>query len=121
MIKIDVIMEKELPVKELDMWRDRIVYNMARVTLDFSNPHIPYLTGALEKSSMAFGVQGSNKEYGLGYTETTPYAKKVWNYPQNGTNWTNPNSYAKWYETTFKNNREKIIEQAVNNAKENLK
>ena len=121
MIKIDVIIERDLPVHQLDQWRDRIVYNIARETLDFTGGHFPVLHGDLERSSIAFGVQGGNKEYGLGYEDTAPYTPEVWKYPQRGTNWTNKQTWAKWYEASFKNNREKIINNAINNSKGMLK
>lgn len=122
MIKIQIEMPKELPVKELTQYCDDVVFNVARATLDFTNSkgHFPYLTGELNRASMAEGVvKESYATYHVGASGVN-YAPAVWNYPQN-TNWTNPNTYAQWFITEFKNDKELIMYQAVSRAKSKLK
>lgn len=119
-IKIDVEIIKDLPVDELNAYIDNTVYNIARVTLDFTGPHIPHLSGDMERAIASYGVQGSNKEYTLG-DNITDYSQTVWNYPQNGTNWTNPRSYSKWFITEFKNQKDVIVNRAVTSAKKGYK
>ncbi len=118
-IKIDVSMPKELPKKQLDNYVDKTVYHVARNTLDLTAIHIPYLSGDMKRDIMAYGVKGRNKVYTLGFLSAkyTPY---VWDYPQN-TNWTNPNSYAQWFVTEYKKDKDKINRQAVNQAMKGLK
>jgi len=118
-IKVEVEMLKDLPIKELDRYIDYTVYNIARITLDYTAPHIPYLSGDMEHAIASYGVRGSNKEYTLG-DNTTDYSLYVWNYPQSSTNWTNPRSYSKWFITEFKNRKELIVQNAVNNAKRGI-
>lgn len=118
-IKVEVEMLKDLPIKELDRYIDYTVYNIARITLDWTAPHIPRLSGDMERAIASYGVRGSNKEYTLG-DNITDYSQIVWDYPQNGTNWTNPRSYSKWFITEFKNRKELIVQNAVNNAKRGL-
>lgn len=114
-MKFNVSWIKPLPVEKIMKFEDKVVFTCARLTLDFTNPHFPYLTGDLARSSMARGVaKRGDKTYSLGYSSSVaPYAKEVWNYSQTGTNWTNPRSYSKWYVTEWKNRRETILGMAV--------
>lgn len=118
-IQVNVSWIKELPIKEINGFENEVVFRTARMTLDFTIPHIPYLTGRLKNSSLAFGVQGENKVYRLG--ASVPYAKTVWNYDQETTHWTNPRSYSQWFYTEFRNQRETIISNAVNTSYKNWK
>lgn len=116
-ISVSVEIPRELPVRELDNYIDLTIYNIARITLDYTNSkqRFPYLTGELNRASMAEGVVSEgNKTYHLG-AAGVDYAPDVWGYPQ-GTNWTNPNTYAQWYLTEYKNEKEVITNLAVNNA-----
>lgn len=123
MIKIQIEMPKELPVKELVQYCDDVVFNVARATLDFTNTgnHFPEATGTLKEASMAEGVvKESYATYHVG-ADGADYAPIVWKYPQKGTNWTNPNTYAQWFITEFKNDKELIMNQAVSRANSKLK
>jgi hypothetical protein len=116
-ISVSVEIPRELPVIELDNYIDLTIYNIARITLDYTNSkqRFPYLTGELNRASMAEGVVSEgNKTYHLG-ASGVDYAPDVWEYPQ-GTNWTNPNTYAQWYLTEYQNEKEAITSLAVNNA-----
>lgn len=116
-ISVSVEIPRELPIKELDRYTDLVVYNVARITLDYTNSkqRFPYLTGELNRASMAEGVVSEgNKTYHLG-ASGVDYAPDVWEYPQD-TNWTNPNTYAQWYLTEYQNEKEIITSLAVNNA-----
>ena len=106
---------KPLPVEKIMSFEDKVVFTCARLTLDFTNPHFPYLTGDLARSSMAKGVsKRGDKTYSLGYNSyVAPYAKEVWNYSQKSTNWTNTRSYSKWYLTEWKNQKQTILGMAV--------
>ena len=121
-ISVKVEIPRQLPVRELDNYVDRVVYNTARITLDFTNSkqRFPYRTGELNRGSMAEGVVGEgNKTYHLG-AAGVDYAPIVWEYPQS-TNWTNPNTFAKWYVTEYKNEQELITQQAISNSLRGLK
>lgn len=121
-IKVNVEIPRNLPIRELDRYIDYTVYNIARITLDFTNSkqRFPYLTGELNRASMAEGVVAEGgKNYHLG-ASGVDYAPDVWEYPQS-TNWTNPSTYAQWYMTEFKNEKELIVKRAVENAKRGFK
>ena len=113
-INVSVSVPKKLPVRQLNQFIDRTVYNTAVITLERTEPHIPRLSGHMVGDTLARGVKGFNKSYTLG-TDSTPYSSIVWNYPQN-TNWTNKKSYSQWFMTEFRNSKEKIISQAVERA-----
>jgi hypothetical protein len=117
MISVSVTIPKGLPTQQLEKFQDRVVYSMARNTLDYTNSkkHFPYLTGELNRAAMAEGVRSSRtKEYYIG-AKGVNYAPTVWEYPQN-TNWTNPETYAQWYITEFKYDKDKIVKNAISNA-----
>ena len=121
-IKVSVEIPRNLPIRELDRYIDYTVYNMARITLDYTNSRqrFPYLTGELNRAAMAEGVVAEGgKSYHLG-ASGVDYAPDVWDYPQS-TNWTNPSTYAQWYMTEFKNEKELIVKRAVENAKRGFK
>lgn len=116
-IKVEIDIPRQLPIRELDNYIDNVVFNTARITLDFTNSkqRFPYLTGELNRASMAEGVVSEGgKTYHLG-ASGVDYAPIVWEYPQR-TDWTNPSTYAKWYMTEFENEKEQIMSLAVNNA-----
>lgn len=118
MIGIQVEMVKELPAEELAQYCDDVVFNVARATLDFTNTgeHFPHLTGDLQNASMAEGVvKESYATYHVG-AEGVNYALAVWKMSQD-VHWTNPNTYAQWYVTQFKEKKELIIDKAVSMTK----
>ena len=115
----DVIHNDAKLRSNLKSFEDEVVYRVARITLDFTIPHIPYRTGDLNKSSLAFGVQGQNMVYSLG--AEVPYAEYVWNMDQDTTNWTNPRSYSRWFLTEFRNQKETILGNAVSISWKNWK
>jgi hypothetical protein len=93
---------------------DKTMYQVARMTLDYTEPHIPFNTGTMEKTSMREGVKGSSGNYYIG--SFTDYASYVWQMGKN-TNWTNPSSYPKWFQTVWKEKGSNIVKQAVERNK----
>ena len=87
-----------------------ITYAIARQTLDITFPHIPKLTGKMRKTSMAAGVRGQNGDYYIG--SYTNYAKYVWAKPKS-TNWSEPNTFGKWYEEIWKKQGKSIVDSCV--------
>ena len=87
-----------------------ITYAIARQTLDITFPHIPKLTGKMRKTSMAAGVRGQNEDYYIG--SYTNYAKYVWTKPKS-TNWSEPNTFGKWYEEIWKKQGKSIVDSCV--------
>lgn len=118
---VEVKIIKDLPVEQLKKWQDKVVYGMARVTLDITNSshYFPYRTGALNQGSMAMGVQGANSEYGIGATGVS-YAPRVWKFGAN-TNWTNPSTLPQWYVSAFSRHKTEIVQLAIKNAESELR
>ena len=87
-----------------------ITYAIARQTLDITFPHIPKLTGKMRKTSMVAGVRGQNGDYYIG--SYTNYAKYVWVKPKS-TNWSEPNTFGKWYEEIWKKQGKSIVDSCV--------
>lgn len=102
--------------KKFEDVHDVIMYHVARLTLDRTYPKIPLSnqvgSGKLRTSSMAYGVQGSNKEYTLG--SPVSYAKYVWNMGPN-TRWTTPGTNSKWFERTWKEIGKNLLSVSVKN------
>ena len=105
---------KDIPKEQIKQFSDLVVYDIARKMLDLTEGHFPRLSGDLEIGSYKMGVVGSNGRYGIG-TEEIDYAKYVWRYSQDA-NWTNENTYAQWYITTFRNKSEAIVNEAIKGA-----
>lgn len=113
-MKVQFKWVKKLPIKELNKFEDRVVYDTAVYTREFTKGTnaYPYLSGKLARTEMASPVVGSNKKYGL--TSGVDYAVYVWR--MKGVNWTNKATKPQWYYTQFKNNSHKIVKQAVYKA-----
>ena len=117
-VGVEIKIIEDLPVEKINRYADMVVYGVARGVLDYtlSENRFPYLTGNLQRSAIAEGVrQESDKVYYLG-ADGADYAEDVWNYPQETTNWTNPDTYAKWYVTVYQNKKEVVTQQAIDNA-----
>ena len=122
-VNVDIKVIKDLPVEQINKYVDLTVFGIARGVLDYTanENRFPYLTGNLQKSAMAEGVKKeSSKTYYLG-AQGADYATYVWDYSQKGTNWTNPDTYAQWYVTTYKNKKEVITQLAIDNALRSVK
>ena len=105
---------------EIEELPDKVLYKMARMTLDYSNTIIPMsrglkTSGQLRRDSMAYGVRGSNGDYYIG--SPTRYASHVWNLPAIGTNWTTPNTTSKWFEVALKRHKATIVDNSIEQAK----
>lgn len=119
---------KPLPVKEISNWEDKVVYGIARTTLDFTNSKkaFPWRTGTLNLASMAAGVSKFGEaSYGLGYSKeyngvSVNYGKKVYEYPQS-TNWSRSSTIAHWYKGVYDRYRNEINQVALKGAEGELK
>lgn len=103
--------------EEVKQVSDKIMYAVARITLDLSYTNIPLSNskgrGKLRQTSMSAGVRGSEGNYYIG--SYTNYAKYVWN--MKDVNWSTPNTFGKWYEENWKRNRTNIMNQAIERNK----
>lgn len=98
---------------------DKVLYKVARITLDFTNPHIPMsrgkrTSGQLRRSTMVYGVRGGNGDYTIG--SVTSYAKYVYNMDDATTHWTTDKTYSHWFHRTFKEKQQLIIKNAIDQA-----
>lgn len=89
---------------------NRMLYSVARQTLDLTYKHMPMNTGKMRQSSMSAGVRGRRGEYYVG--SYTSYAKIVWNYGE-GTKWTTPDTFGKWYARVYSQYSKSITERAI--------
>lgn len=121
-ISVDIDFPKDLVINEIDTYTDNLIYNVARITFDFTidKKRVPYLSGNLQKATEGYGVEGGNKEYYLGVDDTVDYAQYVWDMPQK-THWTRKTTYAKWFKTEYKNEKELIMQKATENAKRGMR
>lgn len=120
-IQIETIIIKDIPVKEIENYMDKVVYGIARATLDFTNTgrHFPYRTGALNRASMSEGVvKEGYGSYHIG-AQGIDYAPKVWNY--RNVNWTNKSTYPQWYITEFQHDKNVIVQSAIKTVVGGLK
>ena len=89
---------------------DRVMYLVARQTLDLSYPIIPRDTGKLATTSMAFGVNRISDGYCIG--SITDYASYVWN--MEGVHWTTSGTNNKWFTRGLKRYGATITNNAIN-------
>lgn len=122
-VSIEIEIVKDLPVDKIKKYADLVVLGVARQTKDYTNSdsRFPRLTGNLQNSSMAQEVR---KEQDYVYCLDVPgganYARYVWEFPQE-TNWTNPNTYAQWYNKVYSEKKETITKLAIDNALRSIK
>ena len=82
---------------------DDILYAIAKQVLDtaVSTETIPIDTKNMRNLSVAYGVHRKHGDMIIG--SPTSYATRVWNLPQQTTNWTNKGkAHNKWYAYTLK-------------------
>lgn len=95
---------------------NEVLFAVAKQTLDMtiSNRYMPFKSGDMQKSSASGGVKTC--EGGCYIGSFTDYATRVWNLPQETTNWTNTDSKSKWYAYTLKVHGKTILDSAVSQA-----
>lgn len=96
--------------KEVLEASDKIMYAIARQTLDRSLIHIPFKSGKMRQTSMAAGVRGSDGNFYVG--SYTDYAKYVWVMPRK-THWSEPGTFGKWYQETYKKFMKNIVSISI--------
>lgn len=98
---------------------DKVSYRIARITLDMTVPHVPMsrgknTSGQLRRSTVVYGVRGSNGNYSIG--SQTSYAKRVYNMNNSTTNWTTPNTNSRWFHSTFERKHAIIVKNAIDQS-----
>lgn len=113
-MNIEVAIIKDIPVQQINNFEDRVVYNVAVNTREFtkSSDTYPYLSGTLKREEIKAPIVGSNKQYGL--DRGVDYATYV--YKMDGVQWTNKTTQPHWYMANFKNQSNLIVNNAVNSA-----
>lgn len=94
---------------------DKVSYAIARMTLDYTIPHVPMsrgksTSGQLRRSTSVYGVRGSNGNYSIG--SVTSYAKYV--YAMGNVHWTTPDTFGKWFHKVFKEKHNLMLKDAIN-------
>lgn len=103
--------------KTLKEYPDKIVYTVARMTLDRTLPKIPLSnmvnSGNLRRTSMSASVRGSNGNYYIG--SYTNYAMAVYTMEDRhpNVNWSTPGTNGKWYKRTWDKDGNSILKSAV--------
>lgn len=118
-MNIEVIILKDLPKEQIAKFEDRVVYNMAVATREYTKSRgaYPYLTGKLMRSEASAPIVGGNKEYGL--LAGVKYAKYVYKY--NYAKWTNPRTIPHWYYGVVKQKGAQLTLNAVMKALKEIK
>ena len=111
---IEVKIIKDLPKEQIEKFEDKMTYNCAVITREYTKGEnaYPYLTGELQRQEIAAPIIGSNKEYGL--SKGVDYAVSVWK--MTNVNWTNKNTQPQWYYSVFNKKGDTILHEAANTA-----
>ena len=114
-MNIEVQIIKGIPTQQINKFEDRVVYNTAVATREYTKGRnaYPYRTGELRRQEVASPILGSNKEYEL--TAGVSYGKTVYNYTN--VKWTNPSTVPQWYYNMFKQKGALLLTNAVIKAK----
>lgn len=94
---------------------DKIIYGVARLTLDGVMPTIPENTGKMRRSTLSAGVKGGNGVYEIG--SHTNYAKFVYTKENSRTNWTTPGTNSYWFKEYFLKNGKTILSTVLKENK----
>lgn len=115
-IEIEII--RGLPVEQINLFEDKVVYNTAIATREFTKSRnaFPYRTGTLRREEIKEPVVGSQKEYGL--TAGVDYATSVWK--MTNVNWTNKSTKPQWYYNCFNEKGALLLCDAVLKAKKEI-
>lgn len=118
-MSIEVKIIKDIPEKQLNQFKDRVVYYTASLTREYTKGMgaYPHLTGDLERYEIASQITGGNQEYNL--LCGVDYAKYVWK--MTNVKWTNPNTIPKWYVNVYKQKDKLILNEASTRAIRELK
>ena len=118
-IGAEVKIIKDIPKKQIDFFEDRVVYNTAVLTREYTTGAraYPYLSGKLEMAESGSNITGSKKEYGL--LAGVDYAKYV--YRMKNPHWTNKSTLPQWYHTAFKARSKSIVSEAVAHSLKEIK
>lgn len=110
-MNVEVKIIKDIPKDQINKFEDKVVYNTAILTREYTKSAnaYPYLSGELRRSEVSSPIVGSNGNYGL--TSGVKYAKSVWNYKN--VNWTNSSTRPQWYYSVFRQKGASIVNNAV--------
>ena len=110
-MNVEIKVIKGLPTEQINKFEDRVVYNTAVITREYTKSRnvYPYRTGKLMRSEVASPVLGSNKKYSL--TGGVDYAKYVWS--MTNVKWTNPETKPQWYYSSFNEKGAVLVSNAV--------
>lgn len=115
MIGVDINIDYKIFTKLKD-FPSKVLYRVARQTLDLTYIHIPLShnvnNGRLRSSSMSYGVkQNGHLDYSIG--SEVSYAKYVWVMDNNKTHWSTPGTESEWYYNQFKKKGKSIVQNAM--------
>jgi hypothetical protein len=119
MIYLDIKITKDIPEKQINTFKDKVVYNTASLTREYVKGvgGFPRLTGKLEQEEIKTPItKTGNYEYGL--LAGVDYAKYVWK--MNNVKWTNKSTIQQWYQTAFDRKGATILNNAIERAKKEL-
>lgn len=102
--------------KQLKEYPNKVVYAVARLTLDFAETSIPLSnktgSGKLRQTSMNASVRGDNGNYYIG--SYTSYAMAVYTMEErHKVKWSTPGTSGKWFDKTWKKHKTTILNTAI--------
>ena len=113
-MNISVKITKDIPEKDIAKFEDRVVYNVAVLTREYTKSMnaYPYLSGELARQEIASPITGKDGVYNL--LAGVNYAKIVYNYKN--ANWTNKSTKPQWYNSVYRQKEKTIIDNAQKRA-----
>lgn len=118
-MSLQVKIIKDIPKDKIEKFEDRVVYNTAVETREYTKGigAYPHLTGELERTEAGSPITGGNATYNL--LAGVNYAKAVYNFTK--AKWTNPSTVPHWYNNVYKKYQERILNSAITKANKEIK
>lgn len=114
MIKCTANLKWNIGAKDKIFYRKprRILYEIARQTLDMSFNTIPKKTGEMRTQSMSRGVYFTSN-LSCAISSNTSYASRVWSLNADTTRWTTPGTTSQWYLKYWQKHGKRIIQNVI--------
>lgn len=114
-IKVKVKVKKDIPEEQIEELEDRVVYNTAVLTREYTKGMnaYPVRTKELMQQEVRSPIPklGNNKYGLLRGTDYAPYVYKMTN-----VRWTNKATIPQWYSTIYRRKQKTIVDTATERA-----
>lgn len=117
-VRVEIL--KDIPKEQIKRYEDKVVYNAAVLTREYTKDMraYPHLSGELEEQELK--LKPSKEGHAIySLLDGTTYAKYV--YDMTGVHWTRKSTIPQWYENVYRKKENTIISSAQSKALREIK